>query len=581
MSKSRKKDMLNNNLGGDQIVYLNDEQKQIEKDTIETYNVSANDIEVDKLVQKVYSEFENSEERKLMLEGIKYYDNESEIDKKKRYDHCGTDSSENNKLSNAKVHKNFMRKMTRQKVNTLLGRPYSIDTDNETYKQILEDEYFDKYMYRKVFNTCKEAIKEGINWLNAYYDENGKLQFRRVPGNQVKAFWIDREHTKIAQLIHYYEIEVFKGEEKKTTTYADYYSQNGVIHYIKGDNGFERDSERPKEEGNFTLMIPQTQDIVNDKGDIVETTYKLDEDGNIIFEPQQMVWDRIPWIPLKYNEEETSLLKYIRSYQDTYESLISTMVDIVQDIPNAIKYFKGYGGADLAELTRNIAQYRAILVDPDGDVGSLDTEFNGSTFGELLDRLRKDAYEDGAGVDMQNDNTGDKSGVGLKFLYSDLDLDLEELEQEMDVFFEWLLWFIDYDINIKHHQDYSDVEVTFNFNKTTIVNEGELIDMINNSRDMIPDKILLPKHPFVEDVTEVEEAIEEQEEEEQKKLEEQMKAFGNQPIVPQDPSKESQATAKNGGGKQSTAKNSSESQANVESKKDEKKDKKAKNNTNS
>ena len=154
MPKSRKKDMLNNNLGGDQIVYLNDEQKQIEKDTIETYNVSANDIEVDKLVQKVYSEFENSEERKLMLEGIKYYDNESEIDKKKRYDHCGTDSSENNKLSNAKVHKNFMRKMTRQKVNTLLGKPYSIDTDDETYKQILEDEYFDKYMLRDLTQTA-------------------------------------------------------------------------------------------------------------------------------------------------------------------------------------------------------------------------------------------------------------------------------------------------------------------------------------------------------------------------------------------------------------------------------------------
>ena len=49
----------------------------------------------------------------------------------------------------------------------------------------------------------------------------------------------------------------------------------------------------------------------------------------------------------------------------------------------------------------------------------------------------------------------------------------------------------------------------------------------------------------------------------------------------QDPSKESQATAKNGGSKQSTAKNSNESQANVGSKKDEKKDKKAKNNTNS
>ena len=34
MPMSRKKDILNNNLGGDQIVYLNDEQKQVEKDTI-------------------------------------------------------------------------------------------------------------------------------------------------------------------------------------------------------------------------------------------------------------------------------------------------------------------------------------------------------------------------------------------------------------------------------------------------------------------------------------------------------------------------------------------------------------------
>lgn len=571
MPKSKKRSMLNNNLGGGQITYLEGD-KTPDKDTIETYNVSANDIEVDKLVQKVYSEFNDGKERKLMLEGIKYYDNESEIDKKVRYDHCGTDSSQNDKLSNAKVHKNFMRKMTRQKVNTLLGKPYSIDTDNEAYKEILENEYFDKYMYRKVYNTCKEAIKEGINWLNAYYDENGKLQFRRVPGNQVKVFWVDREHTKIAQLIHYYDIEVYKGEEKKTTTYADYYSSNGVIHYVKEDGGFVRDKEKPREEGNFTLMIPQTEDIVNDKGEIVETTYKLDENGNIIFEPQAMVWDRIPWIPLKYNEEETSLLKYIRAYQDTYESLISTMVDIVQDIPNAIKYFKGYGGADLAELTANIAQYRAVLIDGDGDVGSLDTEFNGSTFGELLDRLRKDAYEDGAGVDMQNDKTGDKSGVGLKFLYSDLDLDLEELEQEMDVFFEWLLWFIDYDINLKHHQDYSEEEVTFQFNKTTIIDEGELIDMINNSRDMIPDKILLPKHPFVEDVTAVEEAIEEQEAEEQKKLEEQMKAFGNQGF-------NANTGALNGSN--NTNGNESGSKVATNAPKDEKKDKKSQSNVNS
>jgi SPP1 family phage portal protein len=525
MSKKKSSSMINNNLGGNQIVYLDQPEKI---DTIETYNVSANKIEVDKLVQTIYDEFNNSDERKLMLEGIKYYNNDSKIDDKKRYDHCGTDATVNDKLSNAKMHKNIMRKLTRQKVNTLLGKPYSIKTDDDNYKKLLEDVYFTKFMYRKIYNTCKEAIKEGIHWLNAYYDENGELQFRRVPGNQVKVFWADREHTKIAQLIHYYEIAIYEGDKSKTVTYADYYSSSGVIHYVKEDKGFVRDKERPVEEGNFTLMVPQTEEIKNDDGEVIETTYKLDENGNIVFEPQQMVWDRIPWIPLKYNQEETSLLKYIKSQQDSYETLLSAMVDIVIDIPNAIKYFKGYAGADLAELTANIAKYRAVLVDPDGDVGSLDTTFDGTTFGELLDRIRKDAYEDGGGVDMQSDKTGDKSGVGLKFLYSDLDLDLNELKQEMDVFFEWLLWFIDYDIRAKGGQDYSNVEVTFEYNKTNIINESELISMINSSRDMIPDEILLPKHPFVDDVTEVEDAIERQREAEDAEMEKQMQLYGNQ-----------------------------------------------------
>lgn len=571
---AKKRSMLNNNLGGEQIVYLDNEKDDAIKDTIETYNVSANDQEVDKLVQKVYDEFNNSDERKLMLDGIRYYNNESEIDKKVRYDHCGTDATVNDKLSNVKLHKNIMRKLTRQKVNTLLGKPYSIKTDNEQYKKILEEEYFSKYMYRKIYNTAKESIKEGINWLNAYYDENGTLCFRRVPGNQVKVFWADREHTKISQLIHYYEIIVYKGDETKTCVYADYYNDKGVIHYVKEDSGFTRDSEHPKQEGNFTLMVPQTEEIKNDKDEVIEVTYKLDENGNIIFEPQEMVWDRIPWVPLKYNEEETSLLKYIKSYQDNYEKIISAAADIIIDIPNAIKYFKGYAGADLAELTRNIAEFRAVLVDPDGDVGSLDTDFNIEAFNSLLDRLRKDAYEDGAGVDVQSDKTGDKSGVGLKFLYSDLDLDLNELEQEMDVFFEWLLWFIDFDIRMKHGTDYSEEEVTFEFNKTNIINESELITMINSSRDMIPDSILLPKHPFVDDVTEVEDAIEEQRAAEEEELQKNMKLYGNQGF--------------NNGNNVSTSKlpkvtsgSSSNKSNSNSSKKDEKKDQKAKSNTNS
>lgn len=513
---------INNNIDTNQINYLDNEKQT---DSIETYNVSADNIDVDELVNSIYNSFETSEERKLMLDGIEYYNNKSKIDNKKRFDHCGTASKENSKLSNAKMHKNFMRKLTRQKVTYLLGKIYSIETANDKYKQILEDRYFTKNMYRLIFNLAKEAIKEGINWINVYYDEKGELKFRRVPGNQVKVFWADREHTKISQLIHYYEIEIYKGSEKTKAIYADYYNSKGVIHYIKDQKGFRRDSERSKQEGNFTIMIPETEQKLDEKGNIVETQYKLDENGKIIFKPQMMVWDILPWIPLKYNEEETSLLQYIRSYQDEYEATFSSVIDIIRDIPDAIKVFKGYGGANLEELTELIAQYRSILVDPDGDVTTLDTKFDAQATNSVLDRLRKDAYEDGAGVDIQSDNTGDKSGVGLKFLYSDLDLDSEELEQELNVFFEWLLFFIDYDILRLDGQDFSEEEVTFKYQKTMIINEAEKIDMINNSRNMIPDSILLTEHPFVDDVSAVEKQIEKEKQKEEEQINKRIEQF--------------------------------------------------------
>ena len=144
----------------------------------------------------------------------------------------------------------------------------------------------------------------------------------------------------------------------------------------------------------------------------------------------------------------------------------------------------------------------------------------------------------------------------------------------MDVFFEWLLWFIDYDIRMKHGLDFEEEEVTFQFNKTNIVNESELISMINSSRDMIPDSILLPRHPFVEDVSEVEEAIEEQRVAEEEEMRKQMEMYGNSPIM-----------ANTAGSKlpKVTTNSNSKTPANKtnNNKKDEKKDQKAKSNTNS
>lgn len=141
-----------------------------------------------KLIDYCYEQFLKDPKREEMLEGLRYYNNKTKIDEKTRFTHAGSKgkvvdkySELDEKLSNAKAHKNFMRKLTRQKVTYLLGKPYTIETEDETYKKLLEDKYFEKNTYRMIFNLLKESIKEGINWINVYYDENGDLQFRRVP----------------------------------------------------------------------------------------------------------------------------------------------------------------------------------------------------------------------------------------------------------------------------------------------------------------------------------------------------------------------------------------------------------------
>lgn len=506
-------------------------QEQKQKMSIDTYNLSASDIEVDDFINKAYSDFQSDINRQLMFEGIAYYNGDTDIQDKERFDYAGTKAKKNTNLSNVKINKNIMRKLTRQKVNTLLGKPYSIQTEEANYLKLLEDMYFTKNLYLKIFNLCKEAIKEGINWFNVYYDSQGKLNFRRVPGNQVQVFWKDRDHTEIDQLIHFYKVRVLIGSEHKDVEFADYYYSGGLIHYRKDDkSGWQRDTERPNVEGNFTVMQPKLNDITDEDGNVVATEFVRNEHGEIVYEPQVMVWDRIPWVALKYNSEEQSLLKYIKNKQDSYEQLFSMLVDTIKDIPNAIKVFRGYNGANLEEVMNNISQFRAVIVDPDGAVDNLDTPTNVDDIIKVLTQLRKDAYEDGGGVDVQNTETGDKSGVALKFLYSDLDLDLSELTREMDMFLENLLWFVDFDINLKYHVDYSEQEVTFKFNKTNIVNESELVDMINSSRSLLPDKLLLPIHPFVDDVSEALRLIEEQKKEQEEQFEQNMQKYGNTPV---------------------------------------------------
>lgn len=74
-------------------------------------------------------------------------------------------------------------------------------------------------------------------------------------------------------------------------------------------------------------------------------------------------WQRVPLIPLKANEQETPLLKRVKSLQDGINVMLSDFENNMQeDARNTILVLKNYDGTNLGEFRKNLATYGAVKV---------------------------------------------------------------------------------------------------------------------------------------------------------------------------------------------------------------------------
>ena len=89
--------------------------------------------------------------------------------------------------------------------------------------------------------------------------------------------------------------------------------------------------------------------MVDEDGNVM-----VDEDNNPIMTNVQMTWDKVPFIAFKYNADEMSLLKLVKSLIDDYDLNTSDTSNNLQDIPDSIKVVKNYDGTDKGEFTQNL-----------------------------------------------------------------------------------------------------------------------------------------------------------------------------------------------------------------------------------
>lgn len=433
---------------------------------------------IEQIINQEISEWKTSKKRKQMIEGDQYYRNKTDILDRERTV-IGEDGREMivTNLANNKLVNGFVRKLVDQKVGYLLSKPISIQCEDEEYQKTLAD-YFDKSMLRRLQSLGKESINKGISWLHPYYDEDGIFSFKKMESEEIIPLWKDEAHTLLDAIIRTYDVESYEGTKRKTITKIEWWDTDGVKRYVL-QGGLIPDVEAGHVGSHFTAVEGEGEE----KKEIA------------------LNWERVPFIPFKYNEEEQPLVELIKSLVDDYDSRKSDNTNNLEDLPNSIYVVKDHDGTNTGEFRKNIATYRTVFVSGEGGVDTISLEIDTEAYKTHMEINRKDIYEFGRGVDTQSKEFGNSpSGIALRFLYADLDMDANIIENDFQAALEQLCWFIDVHIQNTTGVDYSEKDVEFIFNRDIMINETEAVENISNSRGILSDETLVAQHPFVTDV---------------------------------------------------------------------------------
>lgn len=461
-------------------------------------------------LEREIARWKGSPQRKMQIKGTLYYLNEHDILTRKRT-MIGEDGKlqEVENLPNNHVIDNVYAKLVNQKVNYLLGQPLVIDGKNKPYTELLKQIFGRRFM-RTLKNAGKAALNGGIAWLYLYYDENGELAFRMFPAYEVLPFWKDSEHTMLEMAVRLYCVESYEGTTLVIVEKAEVYAADGVHRYILDGGKLIPDIDTQNENNSFFYV--QT----------AEAGYN---------------WARIPLIAIKYNESETPLLKKVKSLQDGINVMLSDFENNMQeDARNTILVLVNYDGTDLGEFRRNLATYGAVKVrqtdSAKGGVETLEITVNAENYKTIIDIFRKAVIENGMGYDSKDERlSGTPNQMNIQSMYSDIDLDANDMETELQAAFEELLWFVNAHLANTGQGSFENEDVTVIFNRDMMMDEGQIVENIRNSEGILSRHTLVAQHPWVDDVEEELRLIAQEEKEEAQATDVYSKAF---PVQEQD-----------------------------------------------
>ena len=428
----------------------------------------------EQFIMREIRKFQTSDKRRMMIEGKRYYAGDHDILNRKRTAIGeGGKLVEVNNLPNNRIVDNQYRRVVNQKANFLVGKPITIEGENEQYVDILKN-ILDKRFMRLLNAVTLDALNCGIGYMYPCYNEQGEFTFKRFNSEEIRVGWKDADHTEVDYFIRIYDVLVYEVVEEKVIQKVEVYDETGITFFEMADEVL-----KPVE------PYHQTYFTANDTG------YN---------------WTKIPLIPWKYNKEEIALIKMLKSLQDGINIITSNFQNnMEEDSRNTILVIVNYEGENLGEFRQNLSTFGAVKVRSNdgvsGDVKTLQIEVNAENYESILKLFKDKLIENAMAYDAKDERmSGTPNQMNIQSMYSDIDLDANGMETEFQASFDDVLWFIDCHLANTGQGDFEKELVNIVFNRDIMMNESEKIQNLQQSVGLISDETIIANHPWVSDV---------------------------------------------------------------------------------
>ena len=441
------------------------------------------------ILKEILQEDSGSEKKKRMEEGERYYRGEHDIlgkdFRRSPVSETGKDGEESMQMffnpnrSNHHCVNPFHHTLVAQKTAYLVGREPTITVkgSNREFEKVLA-EIADENFNGTLQKWLTGAANKGVEYLHVYYDEDGMFRSCIVPAEEVIAVYDEVYQQDIREVIRYYDIKMLEGGREQTKRRVEWWTADSVPYYTEDSYG---EFLRERESGHWTV------------------TEMLDGEERETFAHG---WGRVPFIPLRNNDREMTDLQLVKGLIDAYDYISSEGTNNLLDMVDLYWVIQGYGGETASAVARKLQVNKAVQIsDSSGSVEAKQVELPVEGRLNWMQMLRKDIYHFGMGVDTDSDDWGKAaSGVALKFQYAMFYLKINGIMPEIKRAIKEFLRFAVEDWNREHGTDWNWKDILVTLNTNSITDDLETMQIIKESKDIISEKTLLGKHPFVEDV---------------------------------------------------------------------------------